>query len=167
MPNDRSSLIVALALTLAAVTPARGDPPPRWSFDQDRAHPFDLSVVGILGWSFGGGVIAGIPVAPRGFSPAINDAFYVEIEGNAGGRPTRAWGGWTQVLVGVRYQLYLLDWFALHFCGRGGVQFSYDPTDPPEPAGYGAFGVMFLASEDIAFRLEGGYGGRIGVTFRF
>jgi hypothetical protein len=159
-------LTAAALLALSMTTTARADNPPRWAFDQDQQHPFDLSLVGNIGQHFGGGVIAGIPVAPRGFSSKINDAFYIEIEGGAGAHPRSSWSGSAYVLAGVRYQLYLFDWFAPYLTGRGGIWVPF-ATGVPKGTGYGAIGAMFLFNEHIALRLEGGYGGRIGVTFRF
>lgn len=147
--------------------PAQAADPKGWVFENDDPHPFDLSLTGVLGSLFGGAVIVGIPIVPHGFAPDINDAFYLEIEGGAGGWPNRAWDGGAFTMVGVRYQLFIFEWFAVHFCGRGGIDIPFEPGDRVRPAGYGALGIMLIANEHVAFRFEGGYGGRVGLTLMF
>jgi len=165
-----TTLVSLLVVTLLYVTPASArdfdDYPPRWAFNQDEAHSFDLSLVGHVSHLFGGGIIFGIPIAPKGFSSKINDAFYFEIEGGFGAQSKSRWAGAGYVLAGVRYQLFLFDWFAPYIVGRGGVWHPFGEKWP-RPFGYGALGAMFMPNKHIAFRIEGGYGGRIGVTFLF
>ncbi len=157
--------ILLLALLLPAAAHAQ-DKPDRWVFDQDEKWGLDLSVVGIFGRMLGGGVILGIPVAPRGFSPEINDSFHIEIEGGLGAwRYT--WAGRAYFLGGVRYQLHLFEWMSPYLTGRFGVYVPLVPGTSAVFTGYGAIGVMFKPAEHFAVRLEGGYGGRVGVTFLF
>ena len=159
-------LCVALLGTLVA-TPARAADPQGWVFENDDPHPFDMSMTGVLGSLFGGSVIFGIPVGPYGFAPDINDGFFIEIEGGAGGWPKRAWDGGAFTMAGVRYQLFVFEWFAVHFCGRAGIDIPFEPGDRVQAIGYGAMGIMLIANKHVAFRLEGGYGGRVGLTLMF
>ncbi len=153
-------------LGMLAPTPAMAADPKGWVFENDDPHPFDISLTGVVGSLFGGAVIFGIPVAAHGFAPDINDAFFLEIEGGAGGWPTRAWDGGAFTMVGARYQLHIFEWFAVHFCGRGGIDIPFD-GGRVRGVGYGAIGIMLIANEHVAFRLEGGYGGRVGLTLMF
>jgi hypothetical protein len=167
MATIRASL-AALLLTIALIPAAAQaqDRPERWVFDADDKHGLDLSVVGIFGRTLGGGVILGIPVGPRGFSPEINDSFHIEIEGGVGAW-TWGWSGRAYFLAGVRYQLHLFEWMSPYLAGRAGLWIPLVPGTGPTFTGYGAIGVMFKPSEHFAIRIEGGYGGRAGVTFLF
>ncbi len=168
MRTPRTAWIAAGLAVLALTGRVRADEPDGWVLSEDGSHPFDLSIVGHLDSRIiGGGVILGIPVAPRGFAPTINDAFFVEVDLGAGGRPAWAWRPYGYALGGVRYELFLFEWMGVFVCGRGGVYVPLVPDVKPFPAGYGAVGVHFMISEDFSFRLEGGYGARAGVTFHF
>ncbi len=99
---------------------------------EDATHPGDFSLYGIIGWNrAGAGMQWAIPVAPKGFIPRVNDAFFVEF-GVEFGVWSPYWSyGWVGVspIGGVRYQFYITKVFAPFVAVKGGVTFDlFDDT---------------------------------------
>ena len=146
--------------------------PPRWSFEQDGQHGFEISLLGtIRPTAAGGAVIFGFPIAPRGFSPLINDAMFLDLEFQTDAWPRRNVA--SAVRLGVRYQLFLFDWFAPYAFTRVGARgtwpgFKLDDGPHPGLALAGGLGAVFIVGKHFGFRLEGGYPGAwAGFHFMF
>jgi hypothetical protein len=146
--------------------------PPDWTLDTDEAHGVAVNLHGFAetGGFFGGGAVVDLPVAPRGFSPKHNDAFYVSIQGDGGGRV--GVGPGTNAAAGVKYRVFLTSWAAPYVFVRGGLQVRWvagsglGPVFSPYVAGGG--GVLFRLHPNVGVHVEGGWpGARGGLTVSF
>jgi hypothetical protein len=163
--------VVAL-FTAGAPAPAHAKLPANWALNEDGSHGFNLFAHGFVEGSpsFGGGVLAGIPIPPNGtgFIPSTNDAFFIEVGGQFGG--VLLSGPTVEFMGGAKYRIHLFDWMAPYAFARGGVGMLFVPgaTVPPVPfpVVQGGLGIVFTVHEVIGIRLEGGYPGfRAGVNF--
>lgn len=169
---------LALALAAAVAAPAAPTPAsaePANIVQRDDAHPADLSVYGMLGWDrVGVGVQVAIPVAPKGFIPEVNDAFYVEFGAEVSSWSpwpgTTAWPGITP-MGGVRYQFFLTDVFAPYIAVKFG--FNIDVADRYLGVAGTFFADVALGGQltlapHFGLRFDvGPHGGRFGVSWMF
>lgn len=173
----RHALVLTILLGALAPTAASARHPD-WVFDQeDEPKRFDLSLLGTFSfdYSVGGSMVFGFAVAPKGFIPHKNDAFFLEIDAGASHRFRRPSDpfehGSAHVAGGARYQLHLLRWFAPYVAARGGARFWFRPDRfgrDASPYFSGAIGAFFYPSKVLAFRVEVGYPGvRGGIVFYF
>ena len=161
-------LLPLFALFLLVSVPAQGATPEGWIYPNNDAHKGDLSFMGAFSRTpyYGGGLLFGFPVAPRGFAPLHNDAFYLEFEAQTVWRPNYARAISLLLALGVRYQLFLFEWMAPYISFRGGTL--YPIGDLPLPYVTINIGVMFTLGRHFAIRLEGGnQNAKAGITLLF
>jgi|GEM_PF-2951873 len=165
----RAAIAALGLLALPAPAPAA---PADWVLNDNAAHGLALNLHGFgeNGLFFGGGATLDLPVAPRGFGPDHNDAFFVSIQADAGGLV--GVGPGLNVAAGVRYRVYLTTWFAPYVFVRGGAQVRWIAGTGlgaiPSPYVAGGGGALFRLHPRIGLHVEGGWpGGRGGVTISF
>jgi len=169
----KRSLLALLALMVLSpmLLPSQAQAEPKgWVFQDDDTHGFELAVLGsyLAPITLGGQVYVGIPVAKNGFTSKINDAFFVDIGAFFGGVPNPLFIGnfWTMPYGGVRYQIWLFDWFSIFWAVRGGPLIEVT-TPTVSPYVGGSFGMDFFASEKVALRVELGWPTGVGARFAF
>lgn len=164
----RRILLPFIAVSILLALPAQAATPEGWIFPSNDAHKADLSFMGTLSRTpyYGGGVLVGFPLAPRGFAPLHNDAFYLEVEAQVVWRPSYAQAIALPISLGVRYQLFLFRWMAPYVSLRGGV--FYPVGGLPVPYVTFQVGVVFILSRSIGIRVEGGNeNAKLGMTLFF
>jgi hypothetical protein len=178
-PTMQRALMFCLAVLLAVPWPAgtAKAEPAGWIFPDDDRHPWDLSFMFQASADarpgyVAGGVLFGIPVAPRGFSDAINDGFYIDIYSTFGGLPpidNRPGFLTMRVLGGVRYTMQLFDWLCIYPAVRAGPRFVFPEQDDPYVAATvdALFGVLFRFGK-VGVRVETGWpGAAVGLAILF
>jgi hypothetical protein len=140
-----------------------------WVFHRDGRHRSDQTTMFTSNVHpflyLGLTTIEGIVIAPRGFSPAINDAFFLEIDSGVGfamgqGAPPFPGNMLMSLMLGLRYQLHLYHWFAPYVAGRGGILLFFQGGFNGRQIlgrGSGHVGAVFRVSDSFALRVEIGY----------
>jgi len=155
-------------------------PPKDWILNMDGYHRGEQTTlfaanmpIPSVPFFIGLSTIEALPILPKGFSPKINDAFFFEIDSTIGfrvgqGSPPFPSNMLIDIMVGVRYQLYLFEWLSPYAAFRGGVLLFLAGGRRPIPRVGGGVGAFFPVSDTFAFRLELGFPHvKAGFTFAF